>query len=152
MLPLGPLIINDLWIAFATSDSSTTKHSDFYEVQGAEAENVTSYDVNGDVVEFNKWNNDIIQNNTKFDKTKHIDGSGYNPFSGDANGFIEEYFSTNEEMINAFHDKVVFRVEGEGRGAKFVIDFVAEFDYTKFKIIEDGFATAIQAEINEEKL
>ena len=55
-------------------------------------------------------------------------------------------------MINAFHDKVVFRVEGEGRGAKFVIDFVAEFDYTKFKIIEDGFATPIQAEIDEEKL
>ena len=61
MIDNSPLVIDNLWVAFATSDSSTTKHSDFYEVQGAEAENVTSYDVNGDVVEFNKWNNDIIQ-------------------------------------------------------------------------------------------
>ena len=135
----GPLVINDLWISFAKVDPVAWFFSDFLEVRGAEAENVTSYDVNGDVAEFNKYNDDIIQNNTKFDKTKHIDSDGYNPFSSTKNGFIEEYFSTYEEMIDAFHDTVVFRVEGEDREAKFVIDFVAEFDYTKFKIIDENF-------------
>mgnify|MGYP001170928083 CR=1 FL=1 len=135
----SPLVINNLWIAFAKVDPVAWYFSDFLEVRGAEAENVTSYDVNGDVAEFNKYNDDIIQNNTKFDKTKHIDSDGYNPFSSTKNGFIEEYFSTYEEMIDAFHDTVVFRVEGEDREAKFVIDFVAEFDYTKFKIIDENF-------------
>jgi len=142
----GPLIINDLWISFAKVDPQAWYFSDFLEVRGAEAENINRYEVTGPVKSFNEYNKDaagngLIQNGTKFDKTKHIDSENYNPFASDPLDFIKDYFSTYEDMINAFHDTVVFTGEGDigGRNEKWYIDFVTEFDYTKFKIIDENF-------------
>ena len=107
---------------------------------------INRYEVTGPVKSFNEYNKDatgngLIQNGTKFDKTKHIDSENYNPFASDPLDFIKDYFSTYEDMINAFHDTVVFTGEGDigGRNEKWYIDFVTEFDYTKFKIIDENF-------------
>ena len=143
----SPLVINNLWIAFATSDSSTTKHSDFYEVQGLEAETVR-VDFNNAAI-YNQLLLPTACDDNPCPEPIDLDGGGTflidppHPFSQFPYLGSLPSGVTYEQLDNTLiqKDEVGLYVE-----------VVREFDYTKFKIIEDGFATAIQAEIDAGKL
>ena len=139
----SPLFINNLWIAFATSDSSTTKHSDFYEVQGAEAETVR---VDFDNVD--NFNMALGFCNGPCPDPINLDGGGTYLTDPPAPLNVLPYSTLPSGVTHEQLNNTLIQKDEVG----LFVEVVTEFDYTKFKIIEDGFATAIQAEIDAGKL
>lgn len=147
----SPLVIDNLWIAFATSDNSTTKHSDFYEVQGVEAEtvlieldNLSAY--NGAAGSLGKQKIGKGAGETMIVTQDIVDGVEVDMFGTKVTLFPWTSAPSVDPLSNLIGSVIT------EDGGTFTINYTAEFDYTKFKIIEDGFATAIQAEIDAFKL
>ena len=147
----GPLTIKNLWIAFSTNDLSDSRHSAFYEVQGVEAEtvlieldNLSAY--NGAAGSLGKQKIGKGAGETMIVTQDIVDGVEVDMFGTKVTLFPWTSAPSVDPLSNLIGSVIT------EDGGTFTINYTAEFDYTKFKIIEDGFATAIDAEIDASEL
>ena len=139
----GPLTIKNLWIAFSTNDLSDSRHSAFYEVQGAEAETMRiDFD---NVANFNMA---LGFCSGPCPDPINLDGGGTYLIDPPAPLNVLPYTTLPSGVTHEQLNNTSIQKDGDG----LFVQVVVEFDYTKFKIIEDGFATAIEAEIDASEL
>tara|TARA_Y100000287_G_C14210513_1_gene350570 strand:- start:367 stop:1593 length:1227 start_codon:yes stop_codon:yes gene_type:complete len=146
-----PHSIKNLWIGFSTNDFSDSRHSSFYEVQGVEAEtvlieldNLSAY--NGAAGSLGKQKIGKGAGETMIVTQDIVDGVEVDMFGTKVTLFPWTSAPSVDPLSNLIGSVIT------EDGGTFTINYTAEFDYTKFKIIEDGFATAIDAEIDASEL
>ena len=154
--PFVPTDPSKLWIAFSENGHTTGKYSPFWEVNKRETQVVLDYEVSTPVNDNNAYNakdNSTIEDGTKFDVNLHVDG-GFNPFSSDEtpNGYISEYFSSEQEMYDAMlvgHESgdgtaVEFTSVPQKRGdPKWYVSFIIPLSYTSFTMVDADHKTQI---------
>ena len=138
-----PHSIKNLWIAFSTNDFSDSRHSAFYEVEGAEAETVR--------IDFDNaatFNQALGFCSGPCPDPINLDGGGTYLIDPPAPLNVLPYTTLPSGVTHEQLNNTSIQKDGDG----LFVQVVVEFDYTKFKIIEDGFATAIEAEIDASEL
>ena len=143
----SPLVIDNLWIAFARNDADITQHSDFYEVRGSEAETIR---VDFDNLVF--YNMMIPQcpnppfNISDEDCAKPISTEGGGKFDATKQvpGDVKPYNSLPDGLEHAnLHDAGISKDDDTG---VVYVEVVSKFGYTKFEIIDDSFVNSIATE------
>jgi hypothetical protein len=139
------VVAGKLWLGFAGTDVSANYHfSDWFEMDRQDEQLVVDFDVDQPVKDNNQYNskpNSEIVAYTSFDAAVHVD-AGWNPFVSTQNGFISDYFSSEQEMYDAMMvgnedgtgRPVEFRQVTVGRGTKWVVSFITPLPYTKLTI------------------
>jgi hypothetical protein len=135
----GPLIIEDLWIGFAKVDSVAWSFSEFYEARGAESEafafvldGVSAYNMAAAAA--NKPSIGTGDGETMLVTQDMIDGIMFMGMF-----LTNPWTANNKPSIEPLDDLVGATIVKEGE--TFTIHYTADYNYTKFTIIDENFTT-----------